>query len=378
MQTSTHKHSFSHTIPRAVPYDFKASIHYQNMASNETDIALYPEEDAKSYCGLLKAEPGMVPAEIQLGRWYISKSGEYYYEPEMCRLRRLSAEEARTCLRDKYIIFVGDSISRYQYVSFVHFLSRRQYMERYANASQPSLDVEFEWNNFTEYFQGGSTLLSDVVDGEGEEICDCKRGVDWYIDLYEGKIWENRNFALHKYTIDGHKFIDSKLRVSYFSASDFPDLEHSALHAITRALRHRHHGEPSPDVVLLNVGLWAWSSRFFVPNPMSLRYLVEDLLETGKALAKNLMTRHPVQLFWKSTTPLREWTSKDGEIEAMEEDAREIAKASQLWKVLDIRAIAGAALKQKLDIYVDKSHFIPVVYEQFNDLLLNHICEAGS
>lgn len=39
-----------------------------------------------------------------------------------CRLRRFTAEEARTCLAGRPVVFVGDSLSRYSFLSLAAFL----------------------------------------------------------------------------------------------------------------------------------------------------------------------------------------------------------------------------------------------------------------
>ena len=53
------------------------------------------------------------------------------WEPSQCRLRRLTAAQARQCLHRKKLVFIGDSISRYMYSALVHFLSREVWPERY-------------------------------------------------------------------------------------------------------------------------------------------------------------------------------------------------------------------------------------------------------
>ena len=53
------------------------------------------------------------------------------WEPDRCRLRRLTAPQARQCLNRKKLVFIGDSITRYIYSTLVHFLSREQWPERY-------------------------------------------------------------------------------------------------------------------------------------------------------------------------------------------------------------------------------------------------------
>jgi hypothetical protein len=53
------------------------------------------------------------------------------WEPDACRLRRLTAPQARQCLNRKKLVFIGDSITRYIYSTLVHFLSREVWPERY-------------------------------------------------------------------------------------------------------------------------------------------------------------------------------------------------------------------------------------------------------
>jgi hypothetical protein len=51
--------------------------------------------------------------------------------PGTCRMRRYTSAEARTCLRDRHVMFVGDSLSRYQYLSLAHLLERGGYPPRF-------------------------------------------------------------------------------------------------------------------------------------------------------------------------------------------------------------------------------------------------------
>jgi hypothetical protein len=51
--------------------------------------------------------------------------------PGTCRLKRYTSIDALSCLRDKHVMFVGDSLSRYQYLSLVHLLERDGYAPRF-------------------------------------------------------------------------------------------------------------------------------------------------------------------------------------------------------------------------------------------------------
>lgn len=44
------------------------------------------------------------------------------------------------------------------------------------------------------------------------------------------------------------------------------------------------------------------------------------------------------------------------------------------WELLDVRAITAQAKAQSLNLIWDPVHFLPVVYEEFNTVLLNVLC----
>lgn len=53
----------------------------------------------------------------------------------------------------------------------------------------------------------------------------------------------------------------------------------------------------------------------------------------------------------------------------------ELTKEVYPWGLLDVRGMTTNAMRQGLDFYsFDQVHFHPVMYEQFNDLLLNMLC----
>ncbi len=45
------------------------------------------------------------------------------------------------------------------------------------------------------------------------------------------------------------------------------------------------------------------------------------------------------------------------------------------WKMFDARAITAQAARQHLKFFWNPMHFIPIVYEELNTVLLNMLCD---
>ena len=80
--------------------------------------------------------------------------------PNTCILKRYTSIEAKTCLRDKHIMFVGDSLSRYQYLSLAYFLEYDQWSKRFI-AGFPS---SFCNSTRSSSAIGGTTLEKDAAE----------------------------------------------------------------------------------------------------------------------------------------------------------------------------------------------------------------------
>jgi hypothetical protein len=57
----------------------------------------------------------------------------------------------RSCLFSRSISFIGDSVTRYQYLNLVHF---RTHGEWY---SSPSLELQGMWTSWNEFYKGTSS-----------------------------------------------------------------------------------------------------------------------------------------------------------------------------------------------------------------------------
>jgi hypothetical protein len=67
--------------------------------------------------------------------------------PLTCQLKRYTARQAGTCLKNKSLLFIGDSLTRYQYLSLAYFLEHKKWPPRYqATGNNPCRQVD-EHNN---------------------------------------------------------------------------------------------------------------------------------------------------------------------------------------------------------------------------------------
>ena len=98
--------------------------------------------------------------------------GLYNWEPKECALPRLTAEMARQCLSHKSLSFVGDSVTRYQYVSLAHWLSKAAQLDPFAdNVTIPSLAHEYQWPDWPTFWRGLVQALSCATDAEAQATC---------------------------------------------------------------------------------------------------------------------------------------------------------------------------------------------------------------
>lgn len=59
--------------------------------------------------------------------WQNRTDGSKQLQHSLCRLHRYTSQEAKQCLAGKHVNFLGDSLSRYQYMSLVWFLHKGSY-----------------------------------------------------------------------------------------------------------------------------------------------------------------------------------------------------------------------------------------------------------
>jgi hypothetical protein len=70
------------------------------------------------------------------------------------------------------------------------------------------------------------------------------------------------------------------------------------------------------------------------------------------------------------------WLSQNCRFGKGDQEARKYL--IQPWQLFDVRAITAEAKSQHLHLFADKIHFIPIVYEEVNTLLLNTLCDVDN
>lgn len=109
-----------------------------------------------------------------------------------CYLKRPSPREIRKCLEGTHLLFMGDSITRYLYLSIAHVVSRGHWPARFSHKDLPnypkSIITEKDFGSWEKFYDVSNSILSGkAVDPEyGKyseikppasvvEICNCHR-----------------------------------------------------------------------------------------------------------------------------------------------------------------------------------------------------------
>ena len=81
-------------------------------------------------------------------------------------------------MKNKRIVFIGDSLTRYQYANLIHFFHRNSWIQ----SDFPSVENEKQWTSWKSFHLGSSLRYGC------QEICDC------YRDTTIGSYKENRHY----------------------------------------------------------------------------------------------------------------------------------------------------------------------------------------
>ena len=105
--------------------------------------------------------------------------------PFTCHLKRYTARQAGQCLTNKSLLFIGDSLTRYQFLSLAYFLEHKRWPKRYhatgnvpcqqrdennstacSTPNEPSVCCEYDWESPENgYWPGFIRALGGGMDG---------------------------------------------------------------------------------------------------------------------------------------------------------------------------------------------------------------------
>ena len=255
---------------------------------------------------------------------------------------------ARCAQRGEHIVFMGDSLTRYQWVALAAAFHRGVELD---DAEFPSLVKEREWRHWMPFYNGSTEALKP------NSKCDCHRS---FARPVGSKTIENRYF----WSRDGllnMSFIQvlnpESILGTWAPAGPLHDEQHRAqIHDRFQPRWRMRWAEcienivaklqPKPTVLLLNMGMWG--------PPPNASYLTNILASARQAAPRVL---------WKTTTRMR----KSGPTKWLRTDmlARrtfvEIFDAARLTAMLSDRD------------YWDARHFVPHVYNHLNAALLRQL-----
>jgi hypothetical protein len=336
--------------------------HYERMASRESII--YSTDQLK---GRQPCNDGQLTFESDVsGRVYKSQqTGHFLYEPDACILRRLDAAEVRTCLAGKRIVWMGDSVMRYQALSLIAFLASGGYQNPYDDGGsiEPSISNVNHWpGRFSGYYSGAVKFLKGLMGRQGTAECiKCskqKAEENWYATFTAEPISLDFKY-LYRYPSFAKVGVNG---LNWAVAPGFkePSGDHS------RALRKQTEPKdrPPPNFIIFNMCTW-WHSS----NMTGLLVEMEQIFAHGEKLASDARASGgDLQLVWRSCLDLR-FTSVAPQLDEMARDHG--------WLVYNLRPVLEATERQKIHWRWNGTsvHWIQLGYETFNDILLSILCK---
>lgn len=296
---------------------------------------------------------------------------------------------SRRMLQGRHILLMGDSVTRYMYLSLAHYLTHGHWPDPIINSGEQNVCWEgthSSWPTFYEYTNAKLNV------GNSTEFCDCYRsGIS---SEYPYNVSENRFFAIadedirlsyvqfftptlqvHGHFTDPASSNDENERI--FSAAGDYAYETNLSTFYSEILPNWKH---VPDTVILNSGLWEglWPN---VADPDD--YYADVLRATESGTESSGRTKY----VWRTTTASRFIRSNIADTA----DSFMLKNGANAgWKILDIDRVTQQLKsdfftlnfflyeqnksQENIELmnfpFLDGVHYQPFVYELLNKLLL--------
>jgi hypothetical protein len=404
---------------------------------------LLSKHDPNQYCTDRKRKSHLLSDGAFITRenstWLMRKDRSMEYRPHSCRLKRFNVGEAKVCLNRQHLLFIGDSLSRFQYLSLIYFIEHGRWLSRFrmdpncthhnehgiAQCRQPGeLNLNDPHNRNYKTLHLG--LGGDYFHGKLE--CQCFRGkVEKSVEnmFYESNtttssttdMGTSSNPSGQTETVPGsikltylsdnivfpmkgwkrnHCSHTSSCQMSESDWEDYGQKRWDYEYYDDNPLLYDHlssHMIPDVNIALVNRGLWATlptntttmavifkklsqiiqknSGRcFWKGTTLPMEPKMTELLGYSPSSPTNftLLERHIRSLshhYHCESYDLSHVTSAFVEMLGTEEYS---SKNNVTWS-------GGAKSRYEItDVYIDRVHFQPWVYEEFNQILLNVLC----
>lgn len=316
------------------------------------------------------------------GNWTISKELEHSFltdfQSHPLRQRETAIQWIKF-LKNRKIVFIGDSLTRYQYLNLVHFLKSFQWNTHTPVSSSaatsdtdnhnfyPPVEMETYWNSWEDFLFGTNALLGCF------EICTAYRypshGVP--IRLHENRYYYhpglNLSIDMFLYTPPHPLSIQLTVNVRMFweycrnhtfhteiQKYLFFDANMSSRLFDIFTLLNEYIQPMSPDVLIVNQGLWAHPT-------LREKHTFNHLLTTMKNASQHAI--------WKTTTP------KYRQNLHLPIDSTGFVDQIRASGVSIFDTFGLTASMSQLRVYWDLKHFLPFMYTELNIALLQQLHE---
>lgn len=293
--------------------------------------------------------------------WLRSQADSYHLTLRYCSLRRYSAAVARKCLRDRRVLFLGDSVTRYQYLSLAYFLATGTW------GNHVELVDYHKWSTYADYFKATNSWFS-------QELCDCFRA-DFNISSLRTAS-ENRYYygdgafvvyirlLSDAYPPRGHfgfpPFVAPSSEVCQAGECSKP---HDWVAPISCYLVNETCKEFWIHVLRpLNITHFFFNQGHWVRTSTRDANWFRHVMQGAKAFISKCGTA-----YFKTTSTAR----KDNQ-----RDSKAIITAREYgWKIYDVEILTRGLLKLHDGFPgFDRVHYYPFVYRELNNYLLNLLC----
>jgi hypothetical protein len=342
--------------------------------------------------------------------------------PLTCHLKRYTSFQALQCLKNRHLSMIGDSVSRYQFISLAYFIERGTYPARFGRTATPShpcshidedgnatcslepsvcMEGDFHWvaNDPWKFFH---SALGGSTDGgmfHGRFQCGCARGDGigtpettenaLYVSLEGIKMsyisevgWGETPDPVH-----GWNFTDCSKKGTCRSSTEDSDRLFARAKAHdwdwNEPLYQALNGTlpillPDVDIAIYNRGHWGalTAERAETIMPLLHEWAGNDgrcFYRTTTASPKsNSLLREPETGYIKESTLKAgcgyldfAHLTREFEFLPFAHPPPPMEENGKIWNY-----------REREDIFWDFLHFMPWVYEELNNIMLNVLCNA--
>jgi hypothetical protein len=212
--------------------------------------------------------------------------------------------------------------------------------------------MEKQFHSWADFFESTSqTLTTRGPQLVTKEVCSCVRETGAPTNAAQ----ENRHFLLHSLG-EQQGTINIIFNLSLSSPTINASLYNKLRHGLT---------SQRVDAAIVNIGAWfAWSKSFTHVVKIAQDY------EATFALPHELQVS--TKIFWRSMSD-GDYGNAGHNVAAPSQILTSMARFHH-WHVMEVTSMTAQARHQGVPLRWDWYHFLPAMYDQWNDLLLHHLC----